>query len=287
MLTMLLGPLVHLSFASFPTAPWLLSSPRGSALGAATSPAGELLASAGAFSVLGKGCKGGPGAQRIEKRATLSGAGASESLPGPNPGLSPSLWLQHWGVRVEALGLLPGCALPQCLLELRPALLDVSVLGGDSGCQAGLQAEELGHSHIQHLEEREQPGSDDRAGEGRATVAMVQVRDGNPPPALRGQERWRVPSPVPCCLWEGSPIHHTAPATPHGCGVPTEPPALLVASTDPGRHTSPLCQDAPQGSEDEAEPCTYHHLAGYVPDIPIPAWLALPWLPYTADAPLL
>lgn len=81
----------------------------------------------------------------MEKRETLSGAGAPESLPGVNPGLSPM---------VEALGLLPGSALPQHLLELCPALLDISVLWDHSGCQAGLQAEELGHSHIQHLEER-------------------------------------------------------------------------------------------------------------------------------------
>lgn len=49
----------------------------------------------------------------------------------------------------------------------------------------------------------------------------------------------------------------------------------------------PLHQDAPQGSEDEAEPWTYHHLAGYVPDVPIPTWLTLPWIPRTADTPLL
>lgn len=59
-----------------------------------------------------------------------------------------------------------GCALPQHLLELHPTLLNISVLGSDLGCQAGLQAEELGHGHIQHLEEREQPGSNDRADKG-------------------------------------------------------------------------------------------------------------------------
>lgn len=60
-LTMLPGPLVRLSPASFPTAARPLSSPRGSVLGATASPLRELLASDGAFSVLGKGHKGGPG----------------------------------------------------------------------------------------------------------------------------------------------------------------------------------------------------------------------------------
>lgn len=82
MLTMLPGPLVHLSSASFPPAPQLLSSPRGSALRAIASPTGELPARGGAFSILGKGGKGGPGVQRMEKRAVLSGAGAPESLLG-------------------------------------------------------------------------------------------------------------------------------------------------------------------------------------------------------------
>ena len=49
-----------------------------------------------------------------------------------------------------------GAALPQCLLELGPALLHISVLGSDTSCQAGLQAEQLGHSHVQHLEDKEQ-----------------------------------------------------------------------------------------------------------------------------------
>lgn len=82
MLTVLPGPLVRLSSASFPVAPWPLLSPRGSVVGATASPLGELLASTGAFSVLGKGHKGGPGEQRMEKRETLSGAGCPESLPG-------------------------------------------------------------------------------------------------------------------------------------------------------------------------------------------------------------
>lgn len=80
-LTVLPGPLVRLSPASFPTAPWLLSSPRDSMLGATASPLGELLTNVGAFSVLGKGHKGGPGEQKMEKRETLSGAGAPDSLP--------------------------------------------------------------------------------------------------------------------------------------------------------------------------------------------------------------
>lgn len=54
MLTMLLEPLVHLSFAFFPMAPQPLSSPRVSTLRATASPARELLAGARAFSVLGK-----------------------------------------------------------------------------------------------------------------------------------------------------------------------------------------------------------------------------------------
>lgn len=64
-------------------------------------------------------------------------------------------------------------------------------------------------------------------------------------------------------------------------------PALLVPVLTWEGTQAPLRQDAPQGSENEAEPCTYHHLAGYVPDVPILAWLALSWLPHTADAPLL
>lgn len=55
-----------------------------------------------------------------------------------------------------------GAALPQCLLELGPALLHISVLGSDTSCQAGLQAEQLGHSHVQHLEDKEQAGSSGR-----------------------------------------------------------------------------------------------------------------------------
>lgn len=51
-LTMLLEPLIHLSFAFFPVAPQPLLSPRGSTLRATAS--GELLAGAGAFSVLGE-----------------------------------------------------------------------------------------------------------------------------------------------------------------------------------------------------------------------------------------
>jgi len=152
-LTVLPEPSVHLSLASFPIAPRPLSSPRGSTLGAATLPLGEPFASAGAFSVLGKRHKGGPGEQKMEKR-DLKGSWCPREPAWANPGLSLSLRLQHGRVSVEALGLLPGCALPQHLLELRPALLDVSVLRSDSGCQAGLQAEELGHSHVQHLEER-------------------------------------------------------------------------------------------------------------------------------------
>lgn len=98
----------------------------------------------------GKGAQGRPrGAEDGEKR-DLKWSWLSREPAGANL----SLWLQHCRVRVGTLGLLPGCVLPQRLLELCPALLDVSVLGGDSGCQAGLQAEELGHSHIQHLEER-------------------------------------------------------------------------------------------------------------------------------------
>ena len=147
-LTVLQGPLVRLSPASFPTAPRPLPSPRGSALVATASPPRELLVSAGAFSVLGKGHKGGPGEQRMEGNLKWSWC-PRDSLPGVT-----QVFPQCWGVRVMALGLLPGCALPQCLLELRPALLDISMLGGDLGCQAGLQAEELGHGHIQHLEER-------------------------------------------------------------------------------------------------------------------------------------
>lgn len=103
----------------------------------------------------GKGVQGRPrGAEDGEKRV-LKWSWWPKEPARANPGLSPSLWLHHWGVRVGTLGLLPGCALPQRLLELRPALLDISVLGGDLGCQAGLQAEELGHGHVQHLEERE------------------------------------------------------------------------------------------------------------------------------------
>lgn len=59
-----------------------------------------------------------------------------------------------------------GAALPQCLLELGPALLHISVLGSDTSCQAGLQAEQLGHSHVQHLEDKEQAGSSGRTAEG-------------------------------------------------------------------------------------------------------------------------
>lgn len=85
------------------------------------------------------------------------------------------------------------------------------------------------------------------------------------------------------CPQGDSPIHH----------IPTQRMGAHRAHStaggraDLGKLTFPLCQDVPQGSEDEAEPCTHHHLAGYVPDIPILAWLALPWLPCTADAALL
>lgn len=59
-----------------------------------------------------------------------------------------------------------GAALPQRLLELGPALLHISVFGSNTSCQTGLQAEQLGHSHVQHLEEREQAESSVRTAEG-------------------------------------------------------------------------------------------------------------------------
>lgn len=90
--------------------------------------------------------------------------------------------------------------------------------------------------------------------------------------------------PTPCLLWEDPPIHQTASATHRG--VPAEPTVLLVAELAWEGSHSP-CQDAPQGAGNKAESCTHHHLAGYVPDIPILARLAVPWLPCTADAALL
>lgn len=114
----------------------------------------------------GKGGQGRTRGAEDGEKSSVKWSWCPREPAGVNSGLSPSLWLQHWGDRVEAQELLPHCTLPQHLLELCPALLDISVLRGDSGCQAGLQAEELGHSHIQHLEEREQLGSDDRAGKG-------------------------------------------------------------------------------------------------------------------------
>lgn len=117
-------------------------------------------------------------------------------------------------------------------------------------------------------------------------MAMGQVCDDNAPPALRGQKRQRVLIPVLCCPRGDSPsITQPQPPTQLWGAHRAHSPA--GGRADLGRHTFPLSQDAPGGSEDEGESCTHHHLAGYVPDISILAWLALPGLPCTADAALL
>lgn len=85
------------------------------------------------------------------------------------------------------------------------------------------------------------------------------------------------------CPQGDSPIHHTAPQL---WGA-HRTHSTAGGRADLGKLTLPLCQDAAQVSEDEAESCTHHHLAGYIPDIPILAWLAILWLLYTANAALL